>query len=210
MFDVSMVESVAGTPGVQSVRAAPGGVLFRPGDACRGFIVVTMGVVRVGITAASGREIVLYRVRPGEVCLQTFSCLSKGKSYAAEGVAEDDVQALVIPPATFDQLLAEDPRFRAAVLASVADRFGDFEQVVQTLVFTGLEARLAGALVRLAGAQGMVCATHADLAAEIGSAREAVSRQLGLFAHQGLVALSRGHIELKRSAALVSLADAPV
>ena len=210
MIDESMVKAVALTPGVHAIRASPGAVLFRPGDTCRGFILVTAGLVRVGITAANGREIVLYRVRPGEVCLQTFSCLMKGKAYAADGVAEEDVQALVVPPATFDRLLSENPRFRAAVLASVADRFGDFEQVVQALAFTGLEARLAAALTRLAGAKGFVCATHADLAAEIGSAREAVSRQLGLFAQQGLVSLSRGHIALKRPATLAGLADAPV
>ncbi len=210
MIDAGIVDTVARTPGVLSMRASPGDVLFRPHDACRGFIVVREGVVRVGLTGANGRELVLYRVRPGGICLQTFSCLIHGRPYAAEGVAEDNVQVLLVPPAMFDRLLAENPRFRAAVLGSIADRFGDFEQVVQALAFTGLEARLASALLRLAGVNGTVCATHAELAAEIGSAREAVSRQLGFFANQGLVTLSRGHIELNRPTILAGLADAPV
>lgn len=194
-------------PGAVAVKASAGDVLFRPGDPCRGFLAVRSGSVKVGLTAANGREIVLYRVRPGEICLQTFSCLVVGASYAAEGVAEDLVEAILIPPAAFDRLMAEDESFRAAVLASVAGRFGDFEHVVQALAFTGLETRIAAALLRLADASQEVRATHADLAAEIGSAREAVSRQLGLMARAGVVDLARGRIRLLRPAALRRLAE---
>jgi CRP/FNR family transcriptional regulator len=152
-----------------------------------GFFALRSGVVKVGLTSANGREIVLYRdrVRRGEICLQTFSCLIEGKTYAAEGVAENDIEALLIPPKTFDRLLAEDLQFRSAVLASVASRLGDFELIVQALAFTGLEARVAAALLRMSPNGTDVSATHAEIAAEIGSAREVVSRQLNLFARQG-------------------------
>lgn len=201
---------VALRAGAQAVRAPVGAVLFRPDDPCRGFIALTRGALKVALTSVSGREIVLYRVHPGEICLQTFSCLVQDKVYAAEGVAEDDVEALLIPPAAFERLMREDEGFRAAVLNSVAARFSDFEQVVETLAFAGLENRVAGALLRLADADGVVRATHEALAAEIGSAREAVSRQLGLFARQGLVAPSRGRVEIKRRDALSRLAAAPL
>jgi CRP/FNR family transcriptional regulator len=148
------------------------------------------------LSAPSGREIVLYRVKPGEVCLQTFSCLVKDKAYAAEGVVEEAVEALLVPPTKFEELMGENGRFRAAVLASIAERFGDFEDVVQMLAFTGLEARVAAALVRLANADNQIYMTHEALAEEIGSAREAVGRQLGAFVRQGLVMLARGRIEL--------------
>jgi CRP/FNR family transcriptional regulator len=196
--------------GAQAVHAPAGAVLFRPDDPCRGFIALTKGAIKVALSSASGREIVLYRVHPGEICLQTFSCLVQDKAYAAEGLAEEDVDALLIPPAAFQRLMREDERFRTAVLNSVAARFADFEQVVETLAFAGLETRVAGVLLRLADAEGAVQATHETLAAEIGSAREAVSRQLGLFARQGLVALARGRVEIKRRDALSRLAEAPV
>lgn len=196
------------TAGAIAVKASAGDVLFRPGDPCRGFLAVLSGAVKVGLTAANGREIVLYRVRPGEICLQTFSCLVAGAAYAAEGVADEPLEAILIPPGAFDRLMAEDEAFRTAVLASVAGRFGDFEQVVQTLAFTGLEARIAAALLRLADGSGEVHATHAELAAEIGSAREAVSRQLGLMARSGVVDLARGRIRLQRPTALRRLAEA--
>lgn len=195
------------TPGAHSVKASAGDVLFRPGDPCRGFLAIRSGSVKVGLTGANGREIVLYRVGPGEICLQTFSCLVAGAAYAAEGVAEAAVDAVLIPPGAFDRLMAEDEAFRGAVLASVAGRFGDFEQVVQTLAFTGLEARIAAALLRLADASGEVRATHAELAAEIGSSREAVSRQLGLMARAGVVDLARGRIRVLRAGPLRRLAE---
>lgn len=197
---------VAAAAGAVPVHAAAGDVLFRPDDPCPGFITLRRGAIRVVLSSPAGREIVLYRVRPGEICLQTFSCLLEHKHYAAEGVAEEEVEALLVPPRLFDRLMAENEAFRAAVLGSVATRFSDFEQVVETLAFTGLDARVAGVLLRLADAAGTVTATHEALAAEIGSAREAVSRQLGLFARQGLVGLARGRVDIKRRGALSRLA----
>ncbi len=68
---------------------------------------------------------VLYRVRPGEVCLQTFSCLVDGTTYAAEGMAETDLKGEIIPAAQFAGRMEADPNFRSMVLASVATRFGE-------------------------------------------------------------------------------------
>lgn len=199
--------AAARVPGAQSIRAHAGEVLFRASDPCRGFIVLTQGAIKVVLASALGREVVLYRVRPGEVCLQTFSCLVHDSAYAAEGVAEEEVEALLLPPSLFDRLMQESAPFRAAVLGSIAQRFADFEQVIETLAFSGLGQRVAAALLRLADAQGVVHATHEALAAEIGSAREAVSRQLGLFARQELVTLARGRVRIERRDPLSRLAE---
>lgn len=201
---------IAAAAGAQPVRALAGAVLFRPDDACKGFLALRSGVIRVGLSSMAGREIVLYRVRPGEICLQTFSCLAESRVYAAEGVAEEAIEAHLLAPDAFNRLLSENAAFRAAVLTSIAERFSDYERVVETLAFTGLDTRLAGALLRMADAKAMVHATHEALASEIGSAREAVSRQLGLFARNGLVALTRGCVALKDCDALSRLAQTPV
>lgn len=210
MAEDVLAEIAQRAPGVRALRARAGDVLFRPDDPCPGFIALRSGAIKVGLTSPAGREIVLYRVHPGEICLQTFSCLVQNRTYAAEGTAEDAVEALLIPPGAFDALIREDGAFRGAVLASVATRFADFEQVVEALAFSGLETRVASGLLRLADAEGVVRATHEALAAEIGSAREAVSRQLGLFARQGLVTLARGQVAIRRRDALSRLTEAQV
>lgn len=179
-----------------SVKASRGDILFRPDDDCFGFVTVRSGTIRVSLTAENGREIVLYRVRPGEVCLQTFGCLIENRPYSAEGIAETDVELDIVPIAEFRTRLGADEAFRDQLLAAVALRFGDMERLVEDVALTGFDARLARALLRLMDADGVVSATHEDLAAEIGSGRAVVSRQLGQFAREGLIGLARGRIEL--------------
>lgn len=180
----------------RALTCSAGTVLFRPEEACPGFLIIKSGSIRVSLTSANGREIVLYRVRPGDVCLQTFSCLIEGRDYSAEGVAETDLEADLIAPAAFQDLIAADGTFRDSVFRAVAHRFADFEQLVEDVALSGFEARLSRALLRLADGDGVVRATHDALAVETGSGRAVVSRQLGEFARQGLVSLSRGQVRL--------------
>ena len=205
MTDAPRPSAASPPPGRPFVCLA-GEVLFRPGDPCRGFVVVRRGTIRVSLTAANGREIVLYRVRPGEVCLQTFNCLIEGHPYAAEGVAETALEAEMVPAAAFREKVSGDAAFRDLVFAAVARRFADFERLVEDVALTGLEARLARALLRLASADGTLTATHDALAAEIGSARAVVSRQLAAFARRGLIARTRGRIRILAAPALKALA----
>lgn len=195
----SMSDSPVSFEGATDLVCPAGTVLFRPDQACNGFVVLRSGTIRVTLTGPGGREIVLYRVKPGEICLQTFTCLTEQKPYSAEGVAETDVEAELVPIATYQRLMSEDAEFRRHIFTAVAHRFSDFEHLVESLALTGLEGRLADALLRLANADNTVTFTHEQLAAEIGSAREVVSRQLSRFARAGLVELSRGRVLLKNT-----------
>lgn len=184
----------------------PGATLFRPSDPCMGFVQVHEGTVRVSLIAENGREITLYRVKPGEVCLQTFSCLVESRPYSAEGVAETPLAIEIIPVPDFQRRIVEDTQFRAQLFAAVAHRFADLEQLVEDVVLTGFEARLARALLRLRDEAGHVSATHEALATETGSGRAVVSRQLGAFAREGYVSMTRGSIVILRADTLEALA----
>lgn len=181
---------------IQPVAIPRGTVLFRPDDACAGFVVVSAGTIKVSLTAENGREIVLYRVRPGEICLQTFGCLINHGAYSAEGIAETDLVLEIIPAGEFQRRVTAEPEFRQRLFSAVAARFADLERLVEDVALSSIEERLARALLRLAEGGVMVDATHEALATEIGSARAVVSRQLGAFARDGLVAVERGHIAL--------------
>lgn len=173
-----------------------GTVLFRPEQECAGFVVVSSGTVRVSLTAENGREIVLYRVRPGDVCLQTFGCLVNGRPYSAEGVAETDIAIEIVPASRFQQRVIDDADFRNALFSAVAARFADLERLVEDIALSSLEARLARALLRLADDTGTINATHEAIAVEIGSGRAAVSRQLAILARRGIVEPTRGAIRV--------------
>ncbi len=170
--------------------------LFQPGQDCPGYVVVHEGTIRVSITAESGREIVLYRVRPGDVCLQTFSALVHGTPYTAEGLAETDLVIEIVPPDAFQELVTSDHAFRMRLFGAVADRFSDLERLVEDVALTGIPARLARALLRLADSDDAVNVRHEALAIEIGSAREVISRQLAAFYRSGLISGTRGVIHL--------------
>ena len=191
-----MADNVTTTAGQNRIGIKRGQVLFQPGQECAGFVVVHEGTVRVSLTAENGREIVLYRVRPGDICLQTFSALVHGAPYAADGVAETDLVIEILPPAAFQARVIEDNAFRARLFGAVADRFIDLERLVEDVALTGIPARLARALLRLADAKGVVTARHEVLATEVGTAREVISRQLAAFARDGLIIGTRGEIRL--------------
>lgn len=194
---------------IRRLSLPKGSLVFSPGDACPGFVQLESGTIRVSLSAENGREVVLYRVQPGDVCLQTFSCLINHSTYRAEGIAETDLSGTLLPPDLFQTRMAEDPAFRDAIFGSIARRFGDFEQLVEDVALIGFDARLARTLLRLRDGNRRVTATHEQLATETASGRAFVSRRLAEFARQGLVVAGRGWIDLTDISGLERIAADP-
>jgi len=188
------------------LKAPKGAVIFSPGQSCPGFLMLKSGSIRVSLTGENGREVVLYRVGPGQVCLQTFSCLINGRPYAAEGVAETELDGTILPVPAFEERLAGDADFRHEVFTAVAQRFGEFERLVEDVALTGFDARLARALLRLRTSEGVVEATHDQLARETASGRAFVSRKLADLAREGVVEIGRGSVTLRNLPRLEQIA----
>ncbi|HSV70252.1 MAG TPA: Crp/Fnr family transcriptional regulator [Methylibium sp.] len=179
---------------------------YLEGALARGYVLRIAGTTRVQKTSASGREVVLYRVGPGDTCVLTTSCLLGRKPFPAEGVAESDVTEAVVPPEVFAALMDESAAFRAFVLGNYGDLIGELIMLLDDVMFRRLDIRLAQQLVQAASAAGVVELTHQQLAHELGSAREAVSRLLKEFERKQWIRLGRGRIELADVAALRTLA----
>jgi CRP/FNR family transcriptional regulator len=174
------------------IAAPAGSVLFRPGDACHGLMMLGRGTVRVDLVAEDGHALLLYRVAPGEACLLTTACLFGGGDYAAEGRAETAVAGLLLPRPAFEALVADSPGFRAWVMAGFGARIAALMARIEALSFRSIDQRLAAAL--LARDPGPVRATQAELATEVGTAREVVTRRLAALAREGLLEVARGEI----------------
>lgn len=190
-----------------TINLPAGTVLFSPGQVCEHFVVVLSGVVRVMSRSRAGREIVLYRVRPGDVCLQTFGCLTRDQPYSAEGVAETDIEVELMPPAEFHERVSRDAAFRDDLFSAVAQRFADLEGLLNSVTASGFDARLARTLLNLMGEGGRIAATHETLAVEVASGRAAVSRGLGRFASRGLIQVNRGSTVVLAPERLARIAD---
>ncbi len=182
----------------QTMTMPAGAFVFDERQACHGFPFVIEGGIRVVKLAANGRELPLYRVLPGESCIITTGCLLGRADYNARGVSEGETSMALLPRQLFDDLLAEPP-FRDFVFNLVSDRIADLMQLVEEVAFHKLDQRLAGLLL---GKGRLVHATHQQLADELGSVREMVSRLLKGFAEQGLVRISREQVEILDPAGL--------
>jgi CRP/FNR family transcriptional regulator, anaerobic regulatory protein len=189
----------------QAVNVPKGTVVFRPGDACRSYLMMLDGSVRVQMTAESGREIVLYRVTKGETCILTTSCLMTRRDYGAEGVTEADCAALALDAGSFHELLGRSDVFRDFVFRSFGTRITGLLALVEEVAFRRVDLRLARFLLDRAPAGGEVELTHQTIAVELGTAREVVSRQLKEFERRGLVALTRGRVVVTDAVGLAGL-----
>lgn len=192
---------------LQPVHLPAGHVLFRPGELCPNFTFVLSGSVVVRRITRSGRELLLYRVAPGQTCVMSTACLINADHYAAEGMTETAVEAVCLAAADFARLLAQSEVFRQFAFGSCAARLGDLMQRIEDLADVPVGQRLAERLLALRDAAGHVAATHQTLAADIGTAREVVTRMLRDFAARGWVRVGRGDITVLRAAALLGLAD---
>ena len=188
------------------VRAPKGTVLFEPGQPCRGFPLVLEGSVRVAKSSPAGREIVLYRVDPGQSCLLSGGCLLGQSDYSARGVAEEDVTLLRIPPDIFQRLMVDFEPFRRHVFAMYGERLAEVMELVDEVAFRRLDQRLAQLLIHRGP---VVSATHQKLADELGSVREIVSRLLRGFESRGWVKLERERVTVLEPKALADYTRGP-
>lgn len=187
----------------QLLQLSAGTPMFGEGSPCRQFPLVLEGSIRVA-KCSEGRELQLYRVAPGESCVLTSGCLVGGRDYPATGVVERDARLVVLPKPVFDELMATHAPFRQYVFALFAERLADMMALVEAVAFHKLDRRVAAALL---GRGRVVNLTHQQLADELGSVREIVTRVLRSFADQGLIRSSRGAIEVLDAAGLRRVAE---
>jgi CRP/FNR family transcriptional regulator len=182
--------------------------IFGPGQPAANFLLLLAGTIRVQQVSESGREIVLYRVSSGESCALTTACLMGHDHYQGEGIAETAIEAVAIPRAAFDELIASSPVFRRFVFTAFGARITDLFRVIEEIAFARMDVRLAQKLLQLKNAKGEIEATHQQLAVELGTAREVVSRQLNEFQRRGWLKSGRGVIAIVNAGALQDLVRA--
>ena len=175
-----------------------GTYMFREEDPCQHFMWLLEGSVRVFKHSPEGREVTLYRLSPGELCLLSLNSLLGGQVYPASAKSDTPIRGLVIAASQFHQALDVSKGFRNYVLQSLTERLSDMISLVSSVVFRRLDLRLACLLGQRFERSGgeVLRITHAELAHELGTTREVVSRILKEFERQECIALTRGEIHL--------------
>ncbi|UCG78604.1 MAG: Crp/Fnr family transcriptional regulator [Nitrospirota bacterium] len=169
---------------------------YSDGDACEGIGLFLSGEVRVFKIGESGREITLYEIFPGETCILNASCILSKGSYPANAVAVTEGEVLFISGSDFRRLIARHDDMRAFVFSIFSRRFFAIMELIEEVAFGKLDKRLINYLIEKA-ANDEIEATHQQIANDLGTSREVISRLLKDFERKGSLVLSRGTIRIK-------------
>lgn len=191
----------------QKMTVPEGVKVFETGAACGAFLIVLEGSVRVQMIGESGREIVLYRVENGQTCILTTACLLSNEAYNAEAITESETTAVALPANIFQSLLGQSQAFREMVFSSYGQRISNLVLLVEEVAFGRIDVRLAQFLLERKDANEIIKKTHYELAVELGSAREVISRQLKEFERKGWIELARGQVKVKDQASLLDFSS---
>lgn len=184
--------------GAEPVRFSKGQVIHCGENQCIGVLLIKHGMIRTYITSVEGREVTLYRLESGDICILSASCVLQAIDFDVSVDAETDCEVLRICSHVFSRLTSENVYVELFGYKLATERFSDVMWVMQQILFTSFDKRLAAFLLdeALKNHQDTVSMTHEQIARYLGTAREVVSRMLKYFSKEGLVALSRGDITL--------------
>lgn len=182
------------------VEAPIGTIGYSEGMPCNAYVMRLEGKSRVYKLSTSGREILLYRVAAGETCVLTTTCLLGRSDYPASTIVEEAIRDVIVPSHIFHQLMIDSAVFRRFVMENYGALISDLIVLLDEIAFHSIDIRLAKLLLDETSAK--LNRTHQQIADELGSAREVVSRQLKRFENKGWVMLGRGYIEVINKEAL--------
>lgn len=192
------------------VRQFPAGqIICWEGDVCAQLAIVLSGIVRVYKIGESGREITLYRIEEGESCILTASCIFSQIRFPALAVVEKEVRAALIPAPILREWIEKYDVWRQYVFGLMSKRLAGVIATVEEVAFRRVDIRIAEFLARLAETQENIPITHQEIAYELGTAREVVSRILKDFEREKLISLSRGSITIQNRPALLEKINSP-
>jgi len=170
--------------------------VFLEGDSVDAIALLISGVVRVYKIGETGREITLYRFGHGESCILTANAILSQKSFPAIATVEKDAEAVMIPADKFRDWVKHYDAWREFVFELLSDRLSTVMAVVDQVVFQRMDRRVASLLLNKSKVTNPISVTHQEIAAELGSSREVISRILEDFSQKGVVEVGRGAVEI--------------
>lgn len=187
------------------VQLKPADCLFREGDRIHHFAVVGAGSLRVFKTGSTGRQITLYHARGGESSLVGILSVVLGVPAIATAQAEVAAEVSILPAVALREWIAASDGLRRFMFETVRRGLVDVTSLLEDVAFRTVDSRLAAMLLQHADEGRVIRMRHEEIAAELGTAREVVSRSLETFERHGAIARSRGRIQLRNEAVLQQL-----
>ena len=176
---------------------------------CSGVFIVKSGKLRLYMCSDEGKEITLYRLSPGEMCMLSASCVLQSITFDVFVDAETSTDCYTISGAAFNKVAEKVPAMKIFALEAAVSRFSDVMWIMQQIVFMNQDKRLAIFLLEEAESKGenIITLTHEQIARHLGTAREVVTRMLRYFQSEGMVKLTRGTVEITDQKAMERLSE---
>lgn len=176
--------------------------IFLEGDRVEALALLISGVVRVYNIGASGREITLYRFGLGDSCILSANAIFNQQNFPAIATVEEEAEAVMIPSAIFRDWVNRYEVWRNFIINLLSQRLSSLMAVIDEVAFQRMDSRIAALLAQRALHENPMQVTHQEIAAELGSSREVISRILEEFARQGMIETARGTVLVLDSEAL--------
>ncbi|HEX9839097.1 MAG TPA: Crp/Fnr family transcriptional regulator [Anaerolineales bacterium] len=186
-------------------RIPAGHDVFLEGDQVGAIALLISGIVRVYKIGETGREITLYRFGNGQSCILTANAILSKKTFPAIATVEKEAEAVMIPAAIFRDWVVRYDMWREFVFDLLSQRLSSVMAIVDEIAFRRMDARVASLLLARVRMQNPLRITHQEIAAELGSSREVISRLLEDFSERGLIRSGRSEIEVLDKGGLASL-----
>lgn len=184
-----------------------GDILFRPGKPCERFMLAGAGRVRVDLQNPQGRSITLYRTEPGQLCIHSLINLISDDVYSYVATAETDGWFCWADKQQFNLWMRHSETFQHWIFNNIGGRFKQVIDGFAQQSFVPVEKRLAELLIEKLGPEQTIKITQAELASELGTAREIVSRQLSRWQKEGWISTGRGQIDVLSFEMLLQASD---
>lgn len=179
-----------------SATIPAGQEIFMVGDRANAIALLINGVVRVYITGETGREITLYRFGSGESCVLTANAILNEQEFPAIALVEKTSKAIMVPEANFRDWVRRYDAWREFLFNLLSRRLMTMMAVINEVVFQRMDQRIAAYLYQRGTNLNPVRATHQEIAYELGSSREVISRLIESFKDEGMVRTRRGAVEI--------------
>lgn len=179
-------------------RTIPKGtIVFREGDECGGVPFVLKGMIRVSKIGKNGREIILYRLKSGDACILTIASVLSNIAYPATAIIEEDAEIVLLTVDQFKTLMARNLDLQHFVYKILSGRFLDIMTLIDEIIFSKIDERLIKFLLEKTQKNGdIIEMTHDEIAIELGTAREVISRVMKGLEREGYIHLLRGKVRI--------------
>lgn len=186
-----------------------GSVILNHDNQCQGMMLVKRGQLRAYIVSDNGKEITLYRLLAGDSCVMSASCVLSNINFTISLSVEKDSELYIVPPSPYSKLMEDSPVVNKFTLDMMSSRFSDVMWIMEQVVFSSMAKRIASSLLEYSSLEqsDYILTTHENIARDVGTAREVISRMLKYFESEGAIELSRGAVLIKSYDKLEEISD---